>query len=170
LNNMPVIETERLFLRELEISDCSKLALVLSDPESMIHYPHTFSDKEVKDWIERNIKRYKEFGFGLWAVIRKNDNEFLGDCGITMQNIDNEILPEIGFHIIKKFCGMGYASEAAQACLKYAHDKLKLKSIYSYTRNTNIASQRVSQKMGMKIKKTYEKDGIEHTVFEYVFS
>jgi RimJ/RimL family protein N-acetyltransferase len=166
---MIALETERLILRELEISDRSKLALVLSDLESMIHYPHAFSEEEVNEWIERNIKRYKESGFGLWAVIRKEDNEFLGDCGITLQNIDGDLLPEIGFHIIKKYCGMGYATEAAYSCLKYAHEKLGFKTIYSYTRSTNIVSQRVSQKIGMKVKKTYLKDGIEHIVFEYSF-
>jgi RimJ/RimL family protein N-acetyltransferase len=169
LGIMKVLETERLFLRKLEVSDSSKLALVLSDPDSMVHYPHAFSDEEVKGWIERNIQRYTDTGFGLWAVIRKYDNEFLGDCGITMQNIDGEILPEIGFHIIKKYCGMGYGTESAYSCLKYANEKPGFKAIYSYTRKTNIASQRVCLKIGMMVKKTYLKDGIEHIVFEYSF-
>jgi RimJ/RimL family protein N-acetyltransferase len=133
----------------------------------MRHYPHAFSNEEVKKWIERNIERYKNDGFGLWAVIRKGDNQFLGDCGITLQNIDGDILPEIGFHIIKTFCNMGYATEAAAACKKYAIEVLGFKSIYSYSEVGNIASQRVSSKIGLVKVKTFIKDGIEEVIFEY---
>jgi len=51
-------------------------------------------------------------------VILKEGNIFLGDCGITMQNIDGEVVPEMGFHIIKDHCNKGYATEAALACKK----------------------------------------------------
>jgi len=163
-----IIETRRLFLRQLTLEDIPSLSLVLSDQESMRHYPHAFSDEEVRIWIDRNIERYKNDGFGLSAVIRKADNQFLGDCGITLQNIDGVILPEIGFHIIKTFCNMGYATEAAEACKKYAMKVLGFKSIYSYSEIGNKASQRVSSKIGMNKVKTFKKDGIEEVVYEYV--
>ncbi|MGE0076450.1 MAG: GNAT family N-acetyltransferase [Bacteroidales bacterium] len=162
-----IFETERLFLRELTLQDMPNLSLVLSDRESMKHYPHAFSAEEVKKWIERNIARYKNDGFGLWAVIRKDDNQFLGDCGITLQNIDGDILPEIGFHIIKSFCNMGYATEAAEACKKYALETLGFKSIYSYSEIGNKPSQRVSAKIGMSKVKTFQNDGITEVVYEY---
>lgn len=162
-----IIETERLYLRHLTLEDISSLSLVLSDKESMKHYPHPFSWEEVEKWIGRNIERYKNDGFGLWAVIRKTDNQFLGDCGITLQNIDGEILPEIGFHIIKTFCNMGYATEAAEACKKYAIKTLGFKSIYSYSEVENKTSQRVSSKIGMNKIKTFVSDGIEKVVFMY---
>ena len=162
-----IIETRRLILRQLTLEDISSLSLVLSDQESMRHYPHAFSYEEVKNWIERNIERYKNDGFGLWAVIRKEDNQFLGDCGITLQNIDGDILPEVGFHIIKSFCNMGYATEAAEACKKYAIEVLGFKSIYSYSEVGNKASQRVSSKIGLNKVKTFKKDDIEEVVYVY---
>ena len=162
-----ILETRRLYLRQLTLEDTSNLSLVLSDQESMKHYPHPFSNEEVKEWIERNIKRYENDGFGLWAVIRKTDNQFMGDCGITLQNIDGDILPEIGFHIIQKFCNCGYATEAAEACKKYAMEVLGYTSIYSYSEVENHASQRVSSKIGMNKVKTFRKDGIEEVVYEY---
>jgi RimJ/RimL family protein N-acetyltransferase len=162
-----IIETPRLFLRELTLNDTYELSLVLSDEESMRHYPHAFSQDEVRNWIERNIERYKNDNFGLWAVIRKEDNRFLGDCGITFQNIDGEILPEIGFHIIKIYCNRGYATEAADACKRYAIETLRFKSIYSYSEKGNIASQKVSSKIGMKRVKTFIKDGIEEVLLKY---
>ena len=162
-----IIETRRLFFRQLTPEDISSLSLVLSDKESTKHYPHAFSTEEVGKWIERNIERYKNEGFGLWAVIRKADNQFLGDCGITLQNIDGDILPEIGFHIIKRFCNMGYATEAAEACKKYAIETLGFKSVYSYSEVGNKASQRVSSKIGMNKVKTFKKEGIEEVVYEH---
>ena len=163
----PIIHTQRLFLRQLTIDDAANLALVLSNKESMKHYPHEFSSKEVISCIEQNINRYKNDGFGLWAVIRKSDGQFLGDCGITLKNIAGEILPEIGYHIIQAYCKMGYASEAAEACKKYAIEVLGFTSIYSYSEIGNIASQRVAQKIGMRKVKTFEIDGISEVVYQY---
>lgn len=162
-----ILETQRIFLRELTLEDTYNLSLVLSDIESMRYYPKKFTINEVENWIKRNIDRYKNDGFGLWAVIRKNDGKFLGDCGITLQNIDNEILPEIGYHIIKVFTNMGYASEAAKICKDYAINELKYPAIYSYSQYNNIASQRVAQKIGMNKIKTFKKDGILELVYGY---
>ena len=60
-----VIRTDRLFLREMEHSDLDALYKVLADCEIMQHYPYSFDEKRVMDWIERNICRYREDGFGL---------------------------------------------------------------------------------------------------------
>lgn len=147
--------------------DISNLSLVLSDKESMRYYPRAFSLEEVAGWVERNIERYRKDGFGLWAVIRKDDGQFIGDCGITLQNIDGDVLPEIGFHVIKRFCNMGYATEAAGACKKYATEVLGFKAVYSYSEFENKASQRVSSKIGMKKIKSFKSEGTEKVVYEY---
>lgn len=128
-----IVETKRLILRELREYDKENLANVLSDPISMQYYNHPFNEHEVEEWINWNIENYATF-CGIWAAILKDDGTFLGDCGITMQNIDGEILLEIGFHIIKEYCNKGYASlEAAKACMEYAFDVLGFEQIYSYS-------------------------------------
>ncbi len=163
----PIIETNRLILRELTPDYAADLSLVLSDEESMAHYPHAFSAEEVQRWIERNMERYRADGFGLWAVVRKSDNQFIGDCGITLQNIDGEILPEIGFHIIRQYCNRGYATEAAEACKEYGITKLGLKTIYSYSRESNIASQKVASKIGMQKIKAFKQDNVPIVVYSF---
>jgi RimJ/RimL family protein N-acetyltransferase len=150
-----LFETDRLALRELVPSDAVDLARVLSDPESMAHYPKPFTADEVRAWIDRNIDRYARDGFGLWAVIRKADGAFLGDCGITLQNIDGEILPEVGFHIIGEYRRRGYASEAAIASIRYARERYGLGTIWSYCAAGNQASQGVMRKIGMTFAKRY---------------
>ena len=130
----------------------------------MKFYPHPFSPQEVENWITWNISNYKTYGFGLWAVIRKEDGAFLGDCGITMQNIDGEQLPEAGFHIIKEFTRKGYASEAAGAVMKYAAT-FTFKKIYSYCEVHNTPSQGVMIKAGMTKEKVFTQDGVAKIVY-----
>ncbi len=77
------IETERLSLREMNESDFEALYAVLADSDIMEHYPYTFDEKRVMNWIEKNRERYKIFGFGLWAVILKATGKMIGDCGLT---------------------------------------------------------------------------------------
>lgn len=156
---MKIIETKRLYLRELLIDDQKELMKVLSDSESMKFYPHPFSEEEVEKWIQWNIENYKKYKHGLWAVILKEGEIFIGDCGITMQNIENEIVPEIGFHIIKEYCNRGFATEAALACKEYAFKVLNYPKVFSYTTLPNIPSQKVAQKIGMILDKYFEKNG-----------
>ena len=110
-----IIETERLFLREMNDADYDALYAVLADSDIMRHYPYTFDEARVKNWINKNIERYSIFGFGLWAVCLKDTGEMIGDCGLTMQNINGVIKPEIGYHIRKDQQRKGYAKEAAIA-------------------------------------------------------
>lgn len=81
-----IMETDRLRLRELTPEDLDALYAVLGDSDIMRHYPYTFDTARVENWIRRNQQRYGVFGFGLWAVCRKDTGELIGDCGITMQH------------------------------------------------------------------------------------
>lgn len=146
-----VIETKRLILRELTMDDLEGLHKIFSDPESMKHYPRPFTLEESKNWIKWNMENYATYGFGLWGVVLKEGNQFIGDCGITMQNICDKMEPEIGYAINKEYTKKGYATEAAQASRKYAFEVLKLKKVYSYMKYTNLASSRVAEKNGMKL-------------------
>ncbi len=152
-----VIETQRLFLRKLTLDDKNDLAEILSDKESMLYYPYPFSEQEVINWIEWNIDNYKKYNHGLWAVILKKDNVFLGDCGITMQNIENKLLPEIGYHIKKDYCNQGYATEAAIACKEYGFNTFDYDAMFTYTSVDNKPSIRVAEKNGMKKIKYFPK-------------
>ena len=97
------IETERLLLREYTFEDFHSLYEILSDPETMAHYPKPYDENGVRRWIQWNLENYAKYGFGLWAVVLKETGKMIGDCGITMQNIDGELLPEIGYHIPKSY-------------------------------------------------------------------
>ena len=111
--------------------DFQALFQVLGDPETMWHYPYTFDGQHVRNWIERNMNRYRKDGFGLWAVCLKDTGEMIGDCGLTLQNIKGEILPEIGFHIRRDCQRKGYAKEAARAVRDWAFRNTDYPALYS---------------------------------------
>ena len=145
-----MIKTERLYLREMEPDDFQALSLVLGDPETMWHYPYTFDGQHVRDWIERNMRRYRENGFGLWAVCLKETGGMIGDCGLTMQDIHGELLPEIGYHIRRDCRRKGYAGEAAKAVRDWAFRNTDHPALYSYCRYTNVPSIKTAESIGMR--------------------
>ena len=144
------LETKRLFLREMTPGDFDALYAVLADSDIMRHYPYTFDEARVKNWINKNIERYRVFGFGLWAVCLRSTGEMIGDCGLTMQNINGTILPEIGYHIAKAHQRRGYASEAAQAVCDWTFLHTPFGMVYSYMKKDNIPSAAVARANGMR--------------------
>ena len=92
-----VLETKRLYLRKMNQGDYDALCRILQDPEVMYAYEHAFSDEEVQDWLDRQIRRYEKYGFGLWAVILKENEEMIGQCGLTMQDAGGREVVEAGY-------------------------------------------------------------------------
>ena len=150
-----MIETERLLLREYTLDDFDALYEIVSDPETMAHYPAPFNEERTRRWIEWNLENYAQYGFGLWAVILKETEEFIGDCGLTLQNIDGEMLPEIGYHIHKKYWRRGFAKEAARAVRDWTFLNTEYNILYSYMKYTNEGSWRTALANGMKKVKEY---------------
>jgi RimJ/RimL family protein N-acetyltransferase len=134
----------------MTVDDFHALYKVLSDPDIMQHYPYAFDKDQVRSWIERNIKRYRVFGFGLWAVCLKMTGEMIGNCGLTTQIINGEIKPEIGYHIRTDKQRKGYAKEATIAVRDWAFSNTPFKAIYSFMKYTNEASARTAMAYGCR--------------------
>lgn len=152
-----ILETDRLVLREMTQGDYGDLCEILQDEQTMYAYEHAFSDTEAQEWLMKQLNRYKNDGFGLWAVTLKTSGEFLGQCGITWQDIGDETVPEVGYLFKRKYWHDGYAAEAAQGCKSYAFDTLGFDKVYSIIRDNNYASQRVAERNGMTAVKTIVK-------------
>ena len=135
-----IIETQRLRLREYTQSDFDGLFAILSDPVTMQHYPKPYDAAGTQRWLDWSFQNYRTYGFGLWAIELKETGEFIGDCGITMQPIDGQQLPEIGYHIHKNHWRRGYAKEAASAVRDWAFANRDFNALYSYMKYTNTAS------------------------------
>lgn len=144
-----LIESTRLFLRKMSQSDFNALCKILQDEEVMYAYEGAFSDKEVQEWLDRQIMRYKTDGFGLYAVILKENGEMIGQCGLTFQDFNGNQVLEVGYLFQKAYWHKGYATEAARACKEYAFTVLDADEVYSIIRDTNIPSQKVAERNGM---------------------
>ncbi len=144
-----IIETERLYLREMTEADYPDLCEMIQDEETMYAYNGAMSDRESREWLERQLARYERYGFGFWAVCLKETDEMVGQCGLTMQPWQDTEVLEIGYLLKKKYWHRGYATEAAVACKKYAFEVLGAEEVCSIIRDTNTASQRVALRNGM---------------------
>ena len=91
------IETDRLLLREMSLSDMEALSSILQDENVMYAYNGAFSDEETLAWMQQQLRRYREHGFGLWGIFQKSTGEMIGQCGITMQEYKGGQVPEIGY-------------------------------------------------------------------------
>ena len=170
MNEKVILETERLLLREMNADDFGSLCRIMQDEKTMHAYEGAFGEQEGRDWLDRQLSRYREFGFGLWAVVLKETGEMIGQCGLTIQPWKNEEVLEIGYLFQRQFWHNGYASEAAIACKKYAFEVLKADEVCSIIRDTNIPSQRVAERNGMTKTDSWTKHyrGVDMPHFRFV--
>ncbi|MCB7304082.1 GNAT family N-acetyltransferase [Bariatricus massiliensis] len=165
-----IFETDRLYLREMNRSDFKSLSKILKDEETMYAYEGAFSDIEVQEWLDKQILRYQKWNFGLWAVILKETDEMIGQCGLSMQQWKEEEVLEIGYLFERLYWHKGYATEAAKACKKYAFEILKADEVCSIIRDTNVASQNVAIRNGMTMTDTWTKyyKGVDMPHYRYI--
>ena len=116
-----------------------------------------------KGWIEWNRRNYADHGFGLW-VIETHSGEFVGDCGLTMQEVEGEWLVEAGWHVRSSLRRRGYAVEAAAAVLEAAGDA-GIDHLIAIIRPDNVASQGVAAKIGLLLEREIHKNGGPALVF-----
>ena len=165
-----ILETSRLTLRQLKQTDFDALAAILQDPQVMYAYEHAFSDGEVRQWLDRQLERYAQYGFGLWAVLEKASGELIGQCGVTMQDWNGRQAPEIGYHLRHDKWRQGFAAEAAIACKRYAFSTLGFSEVYSIIRENNLPSQHVALRNGMAVRGSFMKYYYGMSMLHYVFS
>lgn len=146
---MHILETQRLLLRELKPDDAQSFFDLNSDPEVMKYTGDKafVSVDEAHDFLSK-YDHYKKYGFGRWAVIHKTDSSFLGWCGLKFSPETQE--HDIGFRFFKKYWNKGYATEAAEACLRMGFEELHLPCIVGRAMKENKASIKVLEKIGLK--------------------
>lgn len=167
---MIVIETPRLQLREMTPADRPALCRILQDSEVMYAYNGPFSDEEVDEWLERQLARYRQYGYGLWAVVLKATGEMIGQCGLTLQQWNGREMLEAGYLFQHSHWHQGYATEAARACMDYAFGTLNSPLVCSIIRDNNLPSQQVALRNGMTRRpgimvKHYRGAGMPHWLF-----
>lgn len=165
-----ILETKRLYLREMNPSDFNSLCRILQDEKAMYAYEGAFSDQEVQERLDRQIYRYQKWNFGLWAAVLKETDKMIGQCGLTMQQWKDQEVLEIGYLFERSHWHQGYATEAAKACKQYAFEKLNASEVCSIIRDSNTASQNVAMRNGMVMKDQWIKHykGVDMPHYRYV--
>lgn len=126
------------------------MSALLGDPAVMTFYPAPKSRMEAAQWIAWNELNYSGHGYGLW-IVETHDGEFLGDCGLTWQDVNGQLELEVGYHMRTAIQGRGYATEAAAACRDFARDELHVQQLVAIIHPNNGPSRRVAEKLGMQV-------------------
>ncbi len=145
-----MIETPRLILRQWQDSDRGPFAAMGADPEVMAHFPALLTRAESDALIDRLHAGIAERGWGLWAIERRADGEFLGWTGLNPVTfpcpVENDV--EIGWRLARAAWGQGHAREAALAALAFGWE-LGLARIVSFTVAANTRSWGLMQRIGL---------------------
>lgn len=145
--------TSRLTFREMTADDLDDMAALLGDPQVMHYYPSPKSRDEALAWIAWNQRLYREHGFGMWLIALRPSGEFVGDCGLTPQQVDGVVEIEVGYHVRVALQGRGLATEAAAACRDYAREVLGVDRLIAIIDPRNRPSQRVAEKLGLVVER-----------------
>lgn len=161
------LETKRLILREITYEDTEGLFELDSDAEVHRYLGKTLLSnmQQVKPIIDFIRQQYIDYDIGRWAIINKSSNEFIGWCGlkyITEPTNGHINYYDLGYRLIPRFWGKGYASEAAKATLEYGFQEMKLTEIFAIADCRNEKSDRVLKKLGFEITSKFVVESIDH--------
>ena len=165
-----MIETNRLILRIMREEDFAGMFKVFTDEKVMKSFNLlSFSLQHMQNWMERNLVHQNKYGYGLYSVFLKFNQELIGDCGLEHGQFEGRKCVEIGYDFQSKYWNKGYATEAAKAIKDHAIKKLNIdiRKICSFIRINNKASQRIAIKIGMQRVKEYETDGINYYLYAF---
>lgn len=169
------VETDRIIMREITEEDLDAFFEMDSDPQV-----HTFlgkkpvvSKQEALNMIRFIKKQYVDFGIGRWAIVDKASKEFVGWGGLKFRSDETNgyiNYYEIGYRLLRKHRGKGFATESTIASLRYAFDVLNLDKVYAMANVENHASRKALQKSGFKITNRFEHEEILCDWFELASS
>ncbi len=152
-----ILETPRLVLKEFNLEDAAFI-LELVNTDDWLNF---IGDRKVanledaQNFISHKLRpSYAQKGFGLWAVYLKEENQAIGMCGLVNRDSLDDI--DIGFALLPKFYKKGYALEAAQATMNFAHEQLQISRIIGITNSDNSNSILLLNKLGLYYEKTIE--------------
>jgi RimJ/RimL family protein N-acetyltransferase len=160
-----VFKTERLYLREFTTGDAIHF-FEMNNDNDVLKYTGDIvfnSINEAKEFLS-NYKQYQLHKMGRWAVCLKDDDSFIGWCGLKYHPKKNYV--EVGYRFYKAFWGKGYATESTKAAINYGFNILNLKTIYAHAHIDNLASHRVIEKCGLHFINQDNYDGMPANLYK----
>ena len=160
-----LIETARLNLRNIELTDLDFMADLLGNPQVMRYWPKCYSREEAQQWIAKQQDRYRRDGFGYWLAMEKKTDRPIGQAGLMKFRIEGKREIGLGYIIHRPFWEKGFATEAASACIQYAFNELNEPRVIALIRQENEPSKNVAQKLLMMPEGLTDYAGYKHLIF-----
>jgi RimJ/RimL family protein N-acetyltransferase len=157
--------TERLVLDELTDADRDAVFAMLGDREHFRFFPQAFTRADAATWIERCRERYRRDGCGFWAVRLRSTGELVGDAGPCLRTVDGVPEVELGWHLLRRHSGHGFATEAAAAAARWAFATLRAPRAIALIRPENLPSRAVAERLGMAAERTTLHADLPHLVY-----
>lgn len=151
---MPILDTGRLIVRPLKLSDAAFILTLLNDALFL----RNIGDRGVKNMKDARhylrygpIASYRRFGYGLCLVVEKETAAPAGICGLIHRDSLSEV--DVGYALLPSFHGRGYATEAARAVMADGRNRLGLQRIVAFCSPDNAASVHVLEKLGLRFER-----------------
>ena len=154
-----------MYLEKIEERHFDNIYSLVSNKDVQKFFPSTLNRVEAREFFNKIQRKYKEDGYCFLAVLRKQDQAFLGICGLIKQKIDNKFEIEIGYRFLNKYWGNGYATESVIGCIKYAKTKQITETLIILSVPENISSIKVAERSGF----TYTKKTIFHGLPHHIY-
>lgn len=148
------LETDRLFLKPFSAEDAAFVVDTYNAPKFLkfVGDKKIRTEEDAKKYVrEIMLPQFEKMGFGNYVIINKETGDKMGGVGIfARENLD---VMDIGFSLIPKYHGFGYAFEAATYLIKYVHENFGMKKVAAITMETNTASRNLIDKLGLTYRK-----------------
>lgn len=145
-----ILVTERLIIRELTCENITQLNNIYNQPHAQKFMTDLCTLKEKTEKHNAYIKSmYHFFGYGLWGLFNKSDNNLMGQCGFENIYVNNEGIIGLGYILDSQYQKMGYAYEASSAIINYGFTSLDFQAISAIIEISNSSSIKTAQRLGM---------------------
>ncbi|AEE47966.1 GNAT family N-acetyltransferase [Haliscomenobacter hydrossis] len=146
-----ILQTDRLILRTLTLDDATFIVELVNSPGwiKYIGYRNINTLEDARNYLNNGpLKSYVVYGFGLWAIVLKDEGIPIGMCGLIKR--DGLEDADLGYAVLPAYEGQGYITEATRSALHYIFDTLKIKKVLAITNVDNAGSIRVLEKIGFQ--------------------
>ena len=158
-NTRMILETERLILDTWQRPTGRHFGHRDGPRSDALHHGRRpWTDDQIRSFVERQVKLYSERGFCRWKLLPKATGGMIGFCGVGFWRDAPD--PEIGWWLARRYWGRGLATEAAEAALRDAFERVRLERIISVAMPENAASIRIMEKLGLKLECEFENEGL----------
>lgn len=159
-----VLETDRLMLRPMTHKDIDFVATLIVDPKVAPHWPKHLLEALARDWVDRQLARYREDGCGYWIVVAKKSGESIGQAGLINVEVEGTKELCLGVMVAKKHWNRRIGTEAATGCMAYAREVLERTRVAALIRPNNARALRLAAALGMAKESDLNYAGLQHVL------